>query len=71
MKIPRHTIESRKKLLLQIDKRNNSEQRKRRLYNRFYRKSFIFIGAWVARIIYVLLFIIVIVFNKLISWYYF
>jgi hypothetical protein len=64
MRRPRHTIESRKKILLQIDKRYTSEQRKRRLYNRVYRKSFIFIGAWVARIIYILLFISVMVFNK-------
>lgn len=64
MRRPRHTIESRKKILLQIDKRYTSEQRKRRLYNRVYRKSFIFIGAWAARIIYILLFISVMVFNK-------
>jgi hypothetical protein len=60
----RFSDEERKKIFALIDKRSDLEKRKGRLYNSIYRKSFIFIGSWVARILYFTLFIIVCIFNR-------
>lgn len=59
MRRPRLSSESRKKILQKLEKNNQYEIRKRRLYNRIYRKSFIFIGAWITRIIFLTLFLII------------
>lgn len=59
MRRPKLSSEYRNKILQQIDKNNQYEERKHRLYNKIYRKSFIFIGAWAIRIIYFTLFIVV------------
>lgn len=59
MRRPKLSSEYRNKILQQIDKNNQYEERKRRLYNKIYRKSFIFIGAWAIRIIYFTLFMVV------------
>lgn len=59
MRRPRKTPEQLKRLYELVDKNNTDENRRRRLYNRKYRKSVFFISSWIVRIIYVILFFVV------------
>lgn len=59
MRRPRKTPEQLKRLYELVDKNNSDETRRRRLYNRKYRKSVFFISSWIVRLIYVILFFVV------------
>lgn len=65
MRKPRLSDEERKRLLNLADKKNALAVRRRRLYNRLYRKSAFFMSAWAVRLLFIALFVIVAVFfNK-------
>jgi len=65
MRKQRLTNEERLRLLKLADKKNVLFKRKRTLYNRIYRKGFLFKAAWIVRSLYIVLFIAVaLLFNK-------
>lgn len=65
MRKPRLSDEERKRLLNLADKKNALAIRRRKLYNRSYRKSAFFMSAWAVRLLFMALFVIVAVFfNK-------
>jgi hypothetical protein len=53
MKRPRLNTEQREKLFSRIDRKNELEKRKARLYNRKFRRSPLFITSWSLRLIYI------------------
>lgn len=55
----RLTSSGRQNLLRQIDITIQLDKRKRRLYNKKFRRSLIFIAAWVVRVIYLSLYILI------------
>lgn len=57
MRRPRRSIEELQRIRKQIEKNQLLDQRRHRLYNRKYRKSFFFIAVWAARIVYCVLFV--------------
>lgn len=59
MRRPRRSIEELRSIHRQIEKNQLLDKRRRRLYNRRYRKSFFFVAVWAGRIIYMFLFITV------------
>lgn len=59
MRRPRPSPKSIQKALKTLEQNNILDKRRRRLYNRAYRKSFFFISVWVGRLLYFSLFIIV------------
>jgi len=59
MRRPAFSTEEIKRHKELIEKKNFLYKRKRRLYNRKYRKSFIYISTWIVRLIYIALFFIV------------
>jgi hypothetical protein len=62
---PRLSNEERERLLGLADKKSLRFKRKRSLYNRLYRKSFLFMGAWAVRLLFVCAFMLVgLLFNK-------
>jgi hypothetical protein len=63
MRRPRRSIEELQRIRKQIEKNELLDQRRRRLYNRKYRKSFFFIAIWTGRIIYFVLFFVVLFFH--------
>lgn len=63
MSRPRHSDEQRQLLLEEIKNRKLLEilhQRRKRLYNRKYRKSFFFISSWAIRLMYIALFLVIV-----------
>lgn len=63
MRRQRPTSSERLRLLKKIDANIQLDKRRRHLYNRKFHRSFIFLTAWFIRLIYFVLFIIVIFFN--------
>ncbi len=59
MRRPKPNLKSIQKALQKLEQNNFLNERRRRLYNRKYRKSLFFISVWVGRILYFSLFIIV------------
>jgi|LakMenE18May11ns_1017448.scaffolds.fasta_scaffold9959659_36 hypothetical protein len=59
MRRPRPSTKSIQKALQTLEQNKILEKRRRRLYNRKYRKSFFFISVWVGRLLYFSLFVIV------------
>jgi hypothetical protein len=59
MRRPRRSREELQRIRKQIEKNELLDQRRRRLYNRKYRKSFFFIAVWAGRITYFILFFVV------------
>ena len=53
----RTSPEQRKRFLDQLAKNQQRQKRRRRLYNKMYRKGFPFVSAWLVRIIFIALFI--------------
>ncbi len=65
MRKPRLTNEERLMLLRLAGKKDTLVKRKRRLYNKIFRKSFLFKAAWIIRPFYMILFVVVaLLFNK-------
>lgn len=58
MRRPRRSKEELQRIRKQIEKNDLLDQRRRRLYNRKYRKSFFFIAVWATRIAYCVLFVV-------------
>jgi hypothetical protein len=65
MRRPRLNTEQRDKLFSRIDRKNELEKRKSRLYNRKFRKSPLFIVSWLLRLIYIAGFASISFFNDL------
>ncbi|MFN7910411.1 MAG: hypothetical protein ACK5QC_01225 [Bacteroidota bacterium] len=63
MRRQRPTSSERLRLLKKIDANNQLDKRRRRLYNRKFHGSFVFIATWFIRLIYLILFVIVLIFN--------
>lgn len=59
MRRPRPSNEERSRLLKQIDQHQFLDKRRRRLYNKKYRKSFLFVSILIGRLAYIALFITV------------
>jgi hypothetical protein len=57
MRRARLNTEQREKLFSRIDKKNELEKRKTRLYNRRFRKTPLFIVSWLLRLIYIGIFV--------------
>ncbi|MES2130784.1 MAG: hypothetical protein V4506_00455 [Bacteroidota bacterium] len=65
MRKPKLTNEERTRLLNLADKKNALVARRRKLYNKLYRKSAFFRSAWAIRLLFIALFVLVAVFfNK-------
>lgn len=63
MRRPKTTASERQRYLRQLDNNIQLDKRRRRLYNRKFRRSFIFIATWAVRLIYFTLFILVLILN--------
>jgi hypothetical protein len=59
MRRPRPSNSERLLLLKQLEQSQALDKRRRRLYNRKYRKSFFFVSIWAGRLIYIILFVVV------------
>ncbi|MFL5751888.1 MAG: hypothetical protein ACJ76F_00655 [Bacteroidia bacterium] len=55
--------EEREKIAGRLQRRRELDKRRRRLYNRRYRKSFIYISTWILRLAYISLFFLAFLFN--------
>jgi hypothetical protein len=64
MRAPRLSEEEREEWLRRIDEIKTIQERKRRLFNRKYRKTPLFIAAWVLRLLYIALFFMVLMFEE-------
>lgn len=59
MRRPRPSNSERLFLLKQLEQTQALDKRRRRLYNKKYRKSLFFVSIWVGRLIYIILFFVV------------
>ena len=63
MRRPRPSNSERLLLLKQLEQSQAFDKRRRKLYNRKYRKSFFFVSIWVGRLIYIILFFVVLLLH--------
>jgi hypothetical protein len=64
MRRPKLTVSERQRYLRQLDNNILLDKRRHRLYNRKFRRSFIFIATWTVRLLYFALFILVLIFHN-------
>ncbi len=63
MQKPRYSPEERQRILHEVEAKRLQEEESDRIFNQTYRKSFVFIAAWAIRLIYVILLVLVLIFN--------